>query len=212
MTQNSIARNAASRTSTVGRTRAATRVEPRIETHVEPGTETHVEPGTETRYTLWTSPLGEILLTFDADAGTAASQRLTGLYFDGQKDRPPVAPHWRRAGDDPLARRVVAQLERYFGSGDAGFDVPVGLAGTAFQQRVWQALCGIAPGDTVTYGELARRIGAPRAVRAVGAAIGRNPVSIIVPCHRVVGHDGSLTGYAGGLARKRHLLRHEGVA
>lgn len=109
----------------------------------------------------------------------------------------------------PLARAV---LPRYFGGDLGAIDtVPVELNGTAFQQRVWQALRRIPSGSTISYGTLARRLGEPAAVRAVGAANGANPVAVIVPCHRVIGSDGTLTGYGGGLERKRWLLVHEGV-
>lgn len=160
---------------------------------------------TTTSYALVPSPLGDILLTFGAGA-------LTGLYFIGQKDQAPIAADWRRDDDDPLAQRVAAQLRRYFDGGGAIFDdVPLRLNGTDFQRRVWQVLTEIPAGRTLCYGDVAQRIGARSAVRAVGAAIGRNPISIIVPCHRVIGRDGTLTGYAGGLTRKQHLLRLEGV-
>jgi methylated-DNA-[protein]-cysteine S-methyltransferase len=156
------------------------------------------------RYAMVPSPLGEILLTFDSEA-------LTGLYFVGQKDQPTIGADWQRDDRDPIALRVAAQLQRYFGGGAASFDVPLRLEGTDFQRRVWAALLAIPAGRTLCYGDVAKRVGAAAAARAVGAAIGRNPVSIIVPCHRVIGRDGRLTGYAGGLPRKQHLLRLEGV-
>jgi methylated-DNA-[protein]-cysteine S-methyltransferase len=149
---------------------------------------------------------------------------LAGLWFDGQKDHPGALAAPERP-DDPLFRRAIDQLGRYFGTGTGAgsgghggaaqavpFDLPLDLHGTAFQRAVWQALCRIAPGQTCNYGEIAQAVGTPRAVRAVGAAVGRNPVSVIVPCHRVIGRDGSLTGYAGGLDRKQALLRLEGRA
>ncbi len=104
------------------------------------------------------------------------------------------------------------QLEAYAQGRLREFDLPLAPAGTPFQQRVWDALRRVAHGETISYAELARRIGAPTAARAVGAAVGRNPVSVIVPCHRIVGSDGSLTGYAGGLDRKRALLELESTA
>ena len=117
---------------------------------------------------------------------------------------------------EPRARRAVAavrsMLSRYFAGECAAIDaVAVELNGTAFQKKVWQALRRIPTGSTISYAELARRIGEPAAVRAVGAANGANPVALVVPCHRVIGSDGSLTGYGGGLERKRWLLVHEGV-
>jgi methylated-DNA-[protein]-cysteine S-methyltransferase len=154
------------------------------------------------RHALRPSPLGDILLTFDDDA-------LLGLYFVGQKDQPAIAAHWREDGQHPVARQTSDRIERYFMGIDEPFEVPIVFAGTRFQVAVWRALLEIPRGETVSYAELARRIGAPAAVRAVGAAVGRNPVSIFVPCHRVVGSNGALTGYAGGLPRKKHLLRLE---
>jgi methylated-DNA-[protein]-cysteine S-methyltransferase len=156
------------------------------------------------RHALLPSPLGEILLTFDDAA-------LTGLYFVGQKDQPPVPVDGVRDDAHPIAARTAAHLARYFEGGDPGFDVPLRLRGTPFQQAVWTALRAIPRGATVSYAAIARQVGAPAAVRAVGAAVGRNPVSVFVPCHRVVGSDGSLTGYAGGLPRKVRLLELEGV-
>jgi O-6-methylguanine DNA methyltransferase len=115
-----------------------------------------------------------------------------------------------REGEAPAA--VVDALDRYFGGEiDALENVPWATAGTDFQQKVWSALCEIPAGETWSYGQLARHIGSPKAVRAVGLANGSNPVAIVVPCHRVIGADGTLTGYGGGLERKEWLLRHEGV-
>lgn len=107
---------------------------------------------------------------------------------------------------------LTSAMRRYFEGDRAAIDkLPVKTAGTPFQKSVWKALRGIACGSTISYAELARRIGRPRAVRAVGLANGQNPVSVVVPCHRVIGSDGSLTGYGGGLPRKKWLLEHEGV-
>jgi methylated-DNA-[protein]-cysteine S-methyltransferase len=150
------------------------------------------------------SPLGELLLRFDDDA-------LAGLWFADERNRPATAESGPRDDSHPIARRVAAACARYFAGEPAGLDVPLAMAGTPFQRAVWDALTRVGRGTTVSYGEIARRIGAPAAVRAVGAAVGRNPIAIFVPCHRVVGSDGSLTGYAGGLSRKVHLLRLERV-
>ena len=109
-----------------------------------------------------------------------------------------------------LLVRAAAQLRRYFDGNEVSFDIPLDLLGTEFQRAVWAALLRIPAGATRSYGDIAREIAAPQAVRAVGAAVGRNPLSVIVPCHRVVGSDGSLTGYAGGLERKQALLALEG--
>ena len=110
----------------------------------------------------------------------------------------------------PLVR-CLAQLDEYFRGGRRAFSVPLDLAGTAFQQKVWQALLAVPYGATTTYGDIARAVGCPAGSRAVGGANHRNPVSVIVPCHRVVGSDGRLTGYGGGVWRKEWLLRHEGA-
>ena len=114
------------------------------------------------------------------------------------------------ADESPLLRRAAKQLEEYFAGERRVFDLPLAATGTAFQEAVWAALAAIPFGETRSYGDLARDLGRPRAVRAVGAANGRNPLPIVVPCHRVIGADGSLIGYAGGMARKRSLLELEG--
>ncbi len=152
------------------------------------------------RYTIIESPIGELLLTSDGSS-------LTGLYMEAHKGGPAVDGGWVR--DDGLFRAWTTELDAYFAGEASGFRSPVRARGTAFQKRVWEALRKIPRGETISYGELARRIGSPRAVRAVGAAVGRNPVSVIIPCHRVVGSNGALTGYAGGVKRKQWLLDHE---
>ena len=148
---------------------------------------------------------------------TAAERggRVCLLHFGA--DGPEVDPILERwYPGEPRVRRALPQvaeaLRRYFGGDLAALDaVPAELNGTPFQKSVWQALRRIPPGATISYGELARRIGQPTSVRAVGAANGANPVAVIVPCHRVIGSNGTLTGYGGGLDRKRWLLAHEGV-
>jgi methylated-DNA-[protein]-cysteine S-methyltransferase len=147
------------------------------------------------------SPLGTMLLA-RTDAGVA------GAWFEKQKHHPAAIDAPERA-DDPLLAETARQLRDYFGGSRDAFDVPLDLQGTDFQRAVWRALLRIAPGTTSSYGAIARELGLPSASRAVGAAVGRNPVSIIVPCHRVVGSSGALTGYAGGLDRKTSLLRIE---
>jgi methylated-DNA-[protein]-cysteine S-methyltransferase len=118
---------------------------------------------------------------------------------------------WPADPEHPVLKNVTQQLTEYFAGQRSRFEVPLDLTcGTAFQQSVWQALLAIPYGRTASYGDVSRRVGKPTAVRAVGAAVGRNPVSIIVPCHRVMGANGSLTGYAGGLDRKTALLKLEG--
>jgi methylated-DNA-[protein]-cysteine S-methyltransferase len=146
------------------------------------------------------SPVGRMLLVGD---GTL----LTGLYTAEHKRTRGPAADWRPSEDAFAA--AVEQLAEYFAGDRQSFDVPLRLDGTPFQQGVWRELVRIPFGRTITYAELARRVGNPSASRAVGNANGRNPVSIIVPCHRVIGADGKLTGYAGGVDIKRRLLEWE---
>lgn len=160
------------------------------------------------------SPLGHIIMA-------ATDQGLAGLWFEGQRHLPveliefsvqggPAV--WPVNDSHPVLRQTRQQVIEYFAGQRTQFDMPLDLSyGTAFQQSVWQALLAIPQGDTASYGAISQRIGKPAAVRAVGAAVGRNPVSIIVPCHRVIGASGALTGYAGGLDRKSALLVLEGV-
>jgi methylated-DNA-[protein]-cysteine S-methyltransferase len=143
------------------------------------------------------SPIGELLLLGDGQA-------LHQVSMQGGRRPVHVDPHWTR-GDDAFDD-VRRQLGEYFDGSRRVFDLPLSLEGNEFELRVWSALRQIEYGETVSYGEIARRIGAPSAARAVGLANGRNPVAVIVPCHRVIGADGSLTGYGGGLERKRLLL------
>jgi methylated-DNA-[protein]-cysteine S-methyltransferase len=158
-----------------------------------------------TVFTEWEGPLGTMIL--------AATQRgLSGVWFDGQRHGPDTSA-WRRDPSQPVLQATANQLDEYFAGQRTSFDLPLDLqAGTPFQQQVWRALLGIAPGATTSYGGLSAAIGKPAAVRALGAAVGRNPISVVVPCHRVLGADGSLTGYAGGLERKTALLSLEGAA
>jgi O-6-methylguanine DNA methyltransferase len=137
---------------------------------------------------------------------------LAGLYMVAQRHRPPLETFGPRADDLPVFALTSAQLDAYFAGERTTFDLDLSMKGTPFQQRVWQALRDIPYGETVSYGELADILGRPTASRAVGLANGKNPVGIIVPCHRVVGADGSMTGYGGGVDRKRWLLAHESGA
>jgi len=146
------------------------------------------------------SPLGELRLTSEGEA-------LTGLYLPGHKGLGD-SPAWGRR-DQALFRDACRQLKAYFAGELRTFDLPLRAVGTPFQQLVWRTLPDISWGTTVSYGELSRRIGRPTASRAVGAANGKNPISIVVPCHRVIGANGTLTGYGGGLDNKAWLLRHE---
>ncbi|HEX6966556.1 MAG TPA: methylated-DNA--[protein]-cysteine S-methyltransferase [Gemmatimonadaceae bacterium] len=166
------------------------------------------------------SPVGELLLT-------ARDDGLTGVWFENHRAEGGTAAEWQRAqgldaadleradggsrGAVRILRDASEQLAAYFAGTRTTFDVPLSTSGTPFQERVWAALRGIPYGHTVSYGELARRLGEPKAMRAVGAANGRNPLPIIVPCHRVIGARGELTGFGGGIERKRWLLEHEGA-
>jgi methylated-DNA-[protein]-cysteine S-methyltransferase len=149
------------------------------------------------------TPIGALLLVGDETA-------LHGLYMqDGPRPKQ-VRPDWASA-EEPFGA-VREQLGQYFAGERTSFDLPLRMTGPEFERTVWEALRGIGYGETVSYGEIARRIGYPDAARAVGRANGRNPISVIVPCHRVIGADGKLTGYGGGLERKRYLLEHEAGA
>jgi methylated-DNA-[protein]-cysteine S-methyltransferase len=148
------------------------------------------------------SPLGDILVRFEPDA-------LTGLYFDGQKHQPADLLSCPRDDDHALAVMTARWLAAYFESQPLPQSPMLKLQGTPFQTAVWRVLREIPSGQTRSYAQIAAASGSSTAVRAVGAAIGRNPVSILVPCHRVVGRDGALTGYAGGIERKAALLRLE---
>jgi methylated-DNA-[protein]-cysteine S-methyltransferase len=154
-------------------------------------------------YCHFESAIGRLLLTCD---GTA----LTGLYMEPSRKAESTEGWLHDANAGPLPA-AVRQLSEYFTGTRREFDLPLCLNGTAFQSRVWRELLEIPFGHTWSYGELAKRIGKPSASRAVGLANGSNPISLIVPCHRVIGADGTLTGYGGGLERKRWLLAHEGL-
>jgi methylated-DNA-[protein]-cysteine S-methyltransferase len=154
-------------------------------------------------YTTLDSPIGALLAAGD---GTAVH----GLYMQEGRTAIEVGAGWKRASEPFAALR--AQLDEYFAGRRTSFDVTLTLSGTAFQRRVWSELQAIPYGESISYGELARRIGIPSASRAVGTANGLNPIAVIVPCHRVIGADGSLTGYGGGLERKRFLLDLEAGA
>jgi methylated-DNA-[protein]-cysteine S-methyltransferase len=147
------------------------------------------------------SPVGTLLLT----ANEAA---LTGIYFEGEGAV--VGASWQMNANHPVLATAQAQLREYFAGRRKHFDLALAAAGTDFQRCVWKALETIPWGETQSYGALARKIGKPRAMRAVGAANGANPIPIVVPCHRVIGANGTLTGYGGGLWRKQKLLALEG--
>jgi len=154
-------------------------------------------------FTTHASPLGDLTLAANDDG-------LCGLYFKGHRPAP-KRKGWKR-GESPHFDAAGAWLDAWF-AGEKPRKLPpfTFVGGTPFQRRVWEALREIPRGKTTTYAELATAIGSPKAVRAVGTAVGRNPLSIFIPCHRVIGRDGSLTGYAGGLTRKKQLLALEGL-
>lgn len=159
---------------------------------------------TTTRYRTFETPLGEML-------AMSVDDHLTRLDFVDGKHAPPIDPGWQEAPRDTVLRACAAQIAEYFARRRDVFELPIAFAGTAFQQRVWQAIARVPFGETITYAELARRAGSEGSSRAAGAATGRNPIAVAIPCHRIVGANGSLTGYAGGLHRKTHLLTLEGV-
>jgi methylated-DNA-[protein]-cysteine S-methyltransferase len=160
---------------------------------------------TSTVYTKITSPLGSVILS-------ATDMGLSGIWFDGQKHLPPFTK-WQPSPNNAYLIKARDSLQAYFDKQTKRFEIPLDLhAGTAFQQQVWLALLKIPYGRTVTYNQISQYIGAPNSVRAVAGAVGRNPLSIMVPCHRVIGSNGTLTGYAGGLDRKLALLTLEGAA
>ncbi|MEV6206932.1 methylated-DNA--[protein]-cysteine S-methyltransferase [Kitasatospora sp. NPDC051914] len=162
-----------------------------------------------TLYTTVDSPVGALLLVGEESATAAGGVALASVSLPGQKRGAVVQEGWRR--DDTAFGEISAQLRAYFAGEATGFDVECTPRGTDFQRRVWAALDAVPYGTTTTYTAIAAAAGSPGAMRAVGAAIGANPLLIVRPCHRVVGADGSLTGYAGGLPAKQHLLAHEGT-
>ncbi|MGI9874299.1 methylated-DNA--[protein]-cysteine S-methyltransferase [Vibrio chagasii] len=155
------------------------------------------------RFTYYDSPLGTVTLQ-------ANEQGLLGVWFETHTTK----PEYLGTQEDsfPIFQSVKDQLDRYFAGEAVQFDVPIAAKGTPFQQSVWRALTTIPYGETWSYAQLADAIGNPKAVRAVGLANGKNPVSVIVPCHRVIGKNGKLTGYAGGIERKQRLLAIEGIS
>lgn len=150
------------------------------------------------------TPIGLVVVTSDGDA-------VTGLYMESHKHGPVNRDNWIQDVREEIAvlRGARKQLTEYFAGARTAFDLPLAATGSEVQKVVWRELSNIPYGQTRSYGEIARIIGKPKASRAVGSANGRNPISIIVPCHRVIGADGSLTGFGGGIERKQWLLAHE---
>jgi methylated-DNA-[protein]-cysteine S-methyltransferase len=157
-------------------------------------------------YSTISAPIGDLTLVSEGDAA------IVGLYFANHRGgSSAVDTAWTEDGGVPILQEATKQLDEYFAGTRTTFDLPLRPIGTAFQLVVWEQLRQIPFGETISYGELARRVGNPAASRAVGMANGRNPISIIVPCHRVIGADGSLTGFGGGVDVKRKLLELEGA-
>jgi methylated-DNA-[protein]-cysteine S-methyltransferase len=161
---------------------------------------TSLKEPTMNTYDYLDTPLGRMLLV-------ANEKGLCGAHFIGQKYYPKLDPAWKRK-----ASAAGRELEEYFAGERAVFTVPLAAEGTPFQRAIWREIAKVPYGKTITYAELARRAGYPGSARAAGAATGRNPLGVIVPCHRIVGTNGSLTGYAGGLSKKKALLALEGLA
>ncbi len=157
-----------------------------------------------TQYLRFTSPLGPMY-------ATARDGAVTGVYFEGGRHAPAIEPAWTEAPGNAALAACAEQLVEYLEGKRDRFDLPLAATGTPFQHAVWREIARIPAGATLSYAELAGRAGFPGAARAAGAATGRNPLSIVVPCHRVVGSAGGLTGYAGGLERKARLLALEGA-
>jgi len=153
-----------------------------------------------TSYTkIKTDTLGELLLV-------ANDTKLTGIFYADCKHAPKPKADWQMNPKHPLLKQAYAELLEFLAGKRKSFSVPLHFAGTKFQQKVWAQLAKIPFGQTISYSELARRVGAPRAMRAAGSANGKNPFSIVIPCHRVISKDGTLGGYAGRLDRKQRLL------
>jgi methylated-DNA-[protein]-cysteine S-methyltransferase len=146
--------------------------------------------------------LGPMVLASNGDA-------LTGAWFDGQRHQPSIDASWQRHRSLPILLRAAVELAEYFAGERTAFALSLAPAGTPFQREVWQAIAAVPYGETIAYRDLAAAIGRPASIRAAAAATGRNPLSIVIPCHRIVGADGSLTGYAGGIERKRTMLALE---
>ena len=155
-----------------------------------------------TNYSIMKTELGDLTLV-------ANESELIGIYFEKHRHMPKMQKTWTLNPRHPVLLQAEKQLKEYFAGKRDTFSIPMNFAGTDFQKKIWKEIAQIPFGKTISYGELARKAGKPKAIRAAGAATGRNPVSIIVPCHRVLGKNNAITGYAGGLDRKRHLLALE---
>ena len=157
-----------------------------------------------THYSTIKTAWGELLLTAENDT-------LTGIYFLDRAHTLAVKPDWQSSPDLPVFRETESQLRDFAAGKRQEFNLPLAPKGTPFQKEIWKQISLIPLGETISYSELAQRAGSPTAIRAAGAATGRNPLSIVIPCHRIIGRSGAITGYAGGLERKRALLALENV-
>jgi methylated-DNA-[protein]-cysteine S-methyltransferase len=157
-----------------------------------------------TSYSILKTTQGDVMLV-------ANTSELIGLYFVGGKHVPQARSNWKLDPEHPVLREAAKQLGDYFEGKRTDFSLPLHFAGTDFQNRVWQEIARIPHGKTISYSELARRAGKPQAVRATGTSTGRNPLSIVIPCHRVMGKNGSMTGFGGGLEWKRYLHGIENI-
>ena len=155
-------------------------------------------------YDIFNSPIG--LLTVSTDG-----KGITSLHIEGDRYFTEIPADWTRTTSDPLLKQAKKELDEYFAGKRKKFDLPLVEVGTVFQQGVWYAISQIPAGSTSTYGAIAEKMGKPKAVRAVGTAVGRNPICIIIPCHRVLGGNGSMGGFVAGIERKKALLKLEGV-
>ena len=155
-----------------------------------------------TSYNIIKTPLDNLMLV-------ANPTELIGVYFVDCDHVPAASKDWKRDDNHPVLQQAEKQLEEYFAGKRTTFSLPLRLTGTGFQERVWREIALIPYGKTISYSDLARKAGAPRAIRAAGTSTGRNPIGLIIPCHRVVGKNGGIGGYAGGLERKRYLLELE---
>jgi len=155
-----------------------------------------------TKMIAYNSPVGELHIYFNENA-------ITGLYFSGGRHKLPACPVVVAHAETPVIKQAIDELDRYFAGKLCMFMVPIEMEGTPFQKAVWGRLLQVGFGETNTYANIAKEIGKPNAARAVGGAVGKNPISIIVPCHRIVGTNGTLTGFAGGVDAKNYLLVHE---
>jgi methylated-DNA-[protein]-cysteine S-methyltransferase len=151
------------------------------------------------KYAIFDSPIGKLTVSTDGKA-------ITGLHIEGDRYFPAIPPGWEKDSELPILSQAGQELAEYFAGKRRRFDLPITLEGTEFQKQVWRTLAKIPSGKTMSYGEIAATIKRPKAVRAVGSAVGRNKICLLIPCHRVIASDGSLSGFSAGLERKKKLL------